>query len=155
MTTPDISRRAALRFLSILLFLLPALTFSSCESDEPDYLVGYYLTINSQVRLSLSDEDESQGTSSSPVADVLSNTVVKMREALLIAYPQNNHYGNDSGVISALDDIFMEYKSMYHSTEKNTVCVVKLYRASMDGEIVKKSRALKTYRFGARPVIVE
>ena len=151
-----ISRPARLLALLVLLvFPLAAATFTSCDSDEPDYLVGYYLTINSQVGLSLSEEDESQGTSSSPVADVLSNTVVKMREALLIAYPQNNRYGNDAGVIAALDDIFVEYKSMYQSTEKNTVCVVKLYRASMDGEVVKKSRALKTYRFGARPVVVE
>lgn len=150
---PTIARLWA---LAMLLIVLPsALMLTSCDSDEPDYMVGYYLTISSQVRLSLSEEDESQGTSSSPIADVLSNTIVKMRHALLVAYPQNNRYGNDAAVIASLDDIFDEYKSMYHSSERNAVCVVKLYRASMDGEIVKRSRALKTYRFGARPVMTD
>ena len=131
------------------------MALSSCGSDEPDWLIGYYMTINAQTRINLSDDDESQGTSAQPVADVLSNTIVQMRVALQEAYPENNHQGNDAAVLTALDQIYKKYKTMYGGEEKNAVCIVKLYRASMDGEIVKKSTALKTYRFGARPVQFE
>ncbi len=142
-----LSRRLLISIL--LMFTLAAST--SCGSDEPDWLVGYYMTINSQVRISLSEEDESQGTSSQPIADVLSNTIVKMRNALHEAYPVNGRTGNDAAVISALDDIYRQYKLMYGGDERNTVCLVKLYRAAMDGEIVMRSTPLKTYHFGARP----
>ena len=124
---------------------------SSCDNDEPNLDVGYYLGIQSQVRLNLSENEESQGTSAQPYADMLSTTIVRMRVALRNAYPVPNTYGNDSRVIAALDDIFMEYKSMYGSSERNTVCVVKLYRARMENNIVKKSKTLKTYHFGAIP----
>ena len=140
------------RLILATMLILPLATLYSCSSDEPDMLVGYYMTINSQVRLSLYEEDESQGTTASPVADVLSTTLVKMRTALQNAYPQNNTRGNDSRVIAACDAIYRQYKTMYGGEELNTVCVVKLYRASMDGEVVKHSKTLKTYHFGARPV---
>ena len=146
------TRLAPLQFLLLMMLLvIPASTLTSCGDDEPDMLVGYYLGIQSQVRLTLSEEDESQGTSASPVQDMLSTTIVRMREALRTAYPMPNYYGNDSHVISALDDIYMDYKAMYGGSERNTVCVVKLYRARMEGEIVKKSKTLKTYHFGAIP----
>ena len=124
---------------------------SSCGNDEPDLDVGYYLGIQSQVRLSLYEEDESQGTSASPVADVLSTTIVRMRKALALAYPKPNAYGNDAHVIAACDDIYMDYKKSYGPSERNIVCVVKLYRARMEDDIVKKNTALKTYNFGALP----
>lgn len=132
--------------------VMPLTFMTSCSNDEPDMLVGYYMTIDSQVRLSLYEEDESQGTTSSPIVDVLSYTLIQMRNALRNAYPQNNTHGNDAKVIAACDGIYKKYKSMYGAEERNTVCIVKLYRASMDGEVVKRSKALKTYRFGARPV---
>lgn len=132
--------------------VMPLTFMTSCSNDEPDMLVGYYMTIDSKVRLSLYEEDESQGTSSSPIVDVLSYTLVQMRTALRNAYLQNNTHGNDAKVIAACDGIYKKYKSMYGAEERNTVCIVKLYRASMDGEVVKRSKALKTYRFGARPV---
>ena len=54
------------------------------------------------------------------------------------------------------DYIYNEYHSMYGSIEKNTVCVVKLYRARIDDEgVVKKSTPLKSYHFGAQPPSTE
>ena len=146
---------AALAWLiAAMALILPSLT--SCSSDEPDLFIGYYMSINSKVRLNLSEMDESQGTSSQPEADMLSYTIVRMREALQIAYPQPNKYGNDAAVITALDNIYQPYHEMYGHYEKNTVCVVKLYRARMDEEgIVKKSTPIKTYRFGAQPPSTE
>lgn len=140
------------RLILIFGMLVGVLTgASSCENDEPDLEVGYYLNIQSQVRLSLYEEDESQGTSASPVADVLSTTIIRMRNALALAYPMRNTHGNDARVIAALDDIYMDYKNSYGPSERNIVCVVKLYRARMEDDIVKKSTALKSYNFGALP----
>ena len=142
----------SLRILLLaILMACTSLSFSSCGNDEPDLLVGYYLSIQSQVRLNLTEKDESQGTSSAPVADMLSSTIVRMREALRNTYPTLNYQGNDAMVIAACDHIYMEYKSMYGANERNTVCIVKLYRTGMDGETVKNSKALKTYHFGAIP----
>lgn len=137
----------------ITVLALTTLSLTSCGSDEPDLLVGYYMTINSQVRLNLSEMDESQGTSSQPEADMLSYTIVRMRNALHEVYTHPSTQGNDAVVIAALDYIYNDYHSMYGAFEKNTVCVVKLYRARLDEEgVVKKSTPLKSYRFGAQPV---
>ena len=147
--------------LPVLAWLIVAMamivpSLSSCGNDEPDLLIGYYMTIQSKVRLNLSEMEESQGTSSQPEADVLSQTIVRMRHALHEVYTHPSPQGNDAVVISALDYIYNEYHSMYSSIEKNTVCVVKLYRARIDDEgIVKKSTPLKSYHFGAQPPSTE
>jgi hypothetical protein len=144
--------RSSIRFLVLMtLFVIPSSSLTSCDDDEPNLDVGYYLGIQSQVRLSLYEDDESQGTSASPVADPLSTTIIRMRAALRDAYPMPNTHGNDSRVIAALDDIFMDYKTTHHASERNTVCIVKLYRTRMENDIVKKSKTLKTYHFGAIP----
>ena len=72
-----------IRFTLLALLCLGAsLVPMSCGNDEPELLVGYYLRIDSQVRLSFYEQDEEQGTSADPEADVLSNTILKMRAAL-------------------------------------------------------------------------
>jgi len=142
--------------IAALALIAPSLSLMSCDNDEPELLIGYYMTINSQVGLNLSENDESQGTSSQPEADMLSYTIIRMREALHEVYTHPSTQGNDAVVIAALDYIYQDYHAMYGAYEKNTVCVVKLYRARIDDEgIVKKSTALKTYRFGAQPVQTE
>lgn len=142
--------------LLIVAMALIAPSLTSCDNDEPDLLIGYYMTIQSKVRLNLSEMDESQGTSSQPDADVLSQTIVRMRKALHEVYTHPSTQGNDAVVISALDYIYNEYHDMYGSIEKNTVCVVKLYRARIDDEgVVKKSTPLKSYHFGAQPPSTE
>jgi hypothetical protein len=138
-----------------LLLMMPLVMGTSCGSDEPDWLVGYYMTINSETRLNLTENDESQGTSSQPYADVLSNTIVKMRTALNEFYQEPTTHANDAVILTALDNIYKQYKAMYGHLEKNTVCVVTIYRAAMDGEIVKRSTPLKTYHFGALPPGIE
>lgn len=140
--------------LTLLLFLT-ALMPTSCGSDEPEMLVGYYLTIDSQVRLSLLENDEEQGTSANPDEDVLSNTIVKMKKALQDSYPEATYNGNDAAVIAALDDIYKQYKSMYSHLERGTVCTVKLYRAKLDNGIVVNSKSIKVFLFGALPQSTE
>lgn len=137
--------------LLALLFSCLMLVVCSCSKDEPNWLVGYYMTIQSQVKLSLSDEDESQGTSPDKAVDVLSNTVRRMRVAMQEAYPQDTRAGDDVAVLTACGDIYKDYKLSYADKEGHTVCVIKLYRAKKNGDIVIESTPLTTYHFGALP----
>ena len=71
----NINRHLFISLRGLLLavaLVMPQVFLTSCGSDEPDWLIGYYMTIQSKVRLNLSEMDESQGTSSQPDADVLS-----------------------------------------------------------------------------------
>ena len=135
--------------LSALLFSCMLLVVSC--GDEPDWNIGYYLSIQSQVQLSLSEDDNSQGTASDKTVSVLSNTVRRMRKALQEAYPEDMHTGNDAAVLAACDKIYRDYKEAYADKEGYTVCVVKLYRTKKDGDVVRESKALTTYHFGVLP----
>ena len=81
----------------------------------------------------------------------LSLTIVRMRAALHNVYSRPTVTGNDAAVITACDNIYNEYHAKYAGVERNTVCVVKIYRARMADGIVKESIPLKTYHFGAQP----
>lgn len=121
--------------VALLVALSPVL--SSCSSDEPDLLVGYYMEIQSSTAFMASSEDEDQGTMSDhDDANVLYTTVMGMKRALKEVYPEPRVDGNDAAVIAALDAVYRPYKAMYGQLERNTICVVKLYRTSMDGTIV-------------------
>ena len=145
-----------IRFTLLALLCLGAsLVPMSCGNDEPELLVGYYLRIDSQVRLSFYEQDEEQGTSADPEADVLSNTILKMRAALKQAYPEPTLEGDDAAVITALDNIYKKYKRFYSHLEKGTVCTVKLYRAKLDDGIVVNSRPMTVFLFGALPPTYE
>lgn len=141
----------ASRWLLAALMACMLVTSTSCGNDEPDYLIGYYLNIQSQVNLNLSDYDESQGTSASMSSSVLSTTIVNMRKALEATYPTATLQGNDSAVLTALDNIYRNYKIAYSGVEGHTVCIVKLYRTHLDGEVIVDSRCLTTYHFGIIP----
>lgn len=123
----------------------------SCGSNEPDWLIGYYMTIQSKVRLSLSNDDESQGTTPDKAVDVLSNTVRRLRTAMQEAYPHDTRTGDDVAVLSACDNIYRDYKASYADKEGYTVCTIVLYRAKKNGEVVIDNKPLTTYTFGALP----
>ena len=74
-----------------------------------------------------------------------------MRAALQEAYPAYTHQGNDVAVLTSLNDIYRAYKVAYSDFEGYTVCVLTLYRAKMDGDIVVGSQPITTYHFGALP----
>ncbi len=138
--------------LTLSLLLFPLMSLTSCGDDESDLMVGYYLSIQSQVGYMSSSENEGQGTmSDSNYGNVLYTTITKMRQALHNAYPIVSKEGNDVAVLSACDNIYREYKNMYGALEKNTICVVKIYRTRMDGDIVVNSKTLTVYHFGALP----
>ena len=125
---------------------------ASCGGDEPEYQVGYYLSINSSESFMASQDDEDQGTmSDTPNGNVLYTTITRMRNALRNAYPTPDTQGADVEVLKACDKIYRDYKGMYGEYEKNTICVVKIMRTKLDDGIVVNSRTLTTYSFGALP----
>ena len=136
--------------LCVLLFSCILGTLS-CGNDEPDWMIGYYMSINSQVRLTLSESEDAPGTTSNLTVDVLSTTVRNLKTALHEAYPEDTRSGNDAAVLTACDKIYRDYKSSYSDKEGHTVCVINLYRAKKENGIVVESTPLKTYTFGALP----
>ena len=125
---------------------------ASCGHDDPDLMVGYYLSINSSEAYMASNEDEGQGTmSDTQNGNVLYTTLTRMKNALRDIYPTPDYKGADREILVACDKIYRDYKGMYGEYEKNTICVVKLMRTSMDDGIVVGSRTLTTYSFGSLP----
>lgn len=142
------------RLLTLLLFT-SLLLVTSCGNDEPEWFVGYYLEIDAQVAISLSDEGQDHGIMPDMGLDVLSNAVRRMRDALLEVYPEDTRTGNDVAVLTACGDIYRKYKRAYSDYEGHTVCVVKLFRAKKDSQgIVRESTPLTVYQFGVLPVNV-
>ena len=140
------------RFLLVVVLVGTLAGVASCGSDEPEYKVGYYMSINSSESFMASEDDEDQGTmSDTPNGNVLYTTITRMKKALRNAYPTPDTKGADVAVLMALDKIYRDYKGMYGEYEKNTICVVKIMRASLDNDIVVSSRTLTTYSFGALP----
>lgn len=139
-------------FLVVVVLVGTLAGVASCGGDEPEYLVGYYLSVNSSEAYKASDEDESQGTmSDTQSGTVLYKTITRMKNALSKAYPTPVIKGDDVAVLTACDKIYRDYKSMYGEYEKNTICVVKIMRVSLEGDIVVGSRTLTTYSFGSLP----
>lgn len=136
--------------MGLLLAFCPLLM--SCGDDEPDMLVGYYMEIQASTSYWAADDDEEQGTMSDHEdANVLYTTITRMKQTLKETYPAPTHEGNDAAVITALDNIYHRYKTMYGHLERNNICTVKLNRIKLDGTIVKSSQAIKIYHFGALP----
>lgn len=138
--------------LAIVMLVGAVSGMTSCSSDEPELKVGYYLSISSSTGYMASSDDEDQGTmSESPNGNVLYTTISRMKAALRNAYPTPDTQGADVAVLMACDKIYRTYKGMYGPYEKNTICVVKVMRVSLDEDIVVSSRTLTTYSFGALP----
>ena len=151
MKLSDFSKRLVLSTLVLLSCLfIPC----SCGNNEPDWFIGYYLSVDSQIRLSLSEDDENQGTMPDRTVDIVSNVIRRMKAALQEAYPEDNLKGDDSAALAACNNIYMAYKHAYSEYEGNTVVVVKLYRVKKDNDVVKESTPLTVYHFGALPITV-
>lgn len=142
-------------FLPLLIISLMtiglAVVFNSCGDDDEMALIDYYLNVSSRESLGVTSEDEEQGTMGQPNSNVLANTIWKMKKALRDNYPEATIQGNDRDVVTCVDNIYNEYKAMYGHLERNTICVVKLYRVKKIDGIIRDSTPLQVYHFGAIP----
>lgn len=128
----------SLRFFIIsLLCVFSASVFTSCEnSDEPMTTIDYYVSIESKALLH---------NSADPRGDQMVTVTNQMNDAIFGAYPIQTSYGNDAGVLQACDEAYNNYRKFYPSGAQSSQCVLKLYRARMEGGVIKQSVALKSY----------
>lgn len=132
-----INSRTLKRMMFMLLCLVTVTVFTSCESaEEPEVAIDYYLTIESRVPLK---------NTLSPRGNMMGQITSRMKTAIHEVYPVPNLQGDDVAVLVACDEAYSYYREAYPAGAQNTECVAKLYRARMQGKIVKRSVAIKTY----------
>ena len=137
-------------FLGLFVIALVMVTFASCgdKENEDDNVYGYYMTIQSQVPITLWEGDESQGTMPDGEFDIMSRTISNMKYALSTATSEHNSRSvNDAAAIRACDDIYNDYATAYADEKGNTVCFVKIIRSRLVNGIAMDSYTLKTYHF--------
>ena len=131
-----------------LLFALVVLgSLVSCGGDDGPMDIDYYLNIQSTEAFKNSATDQQQGTTSESGTSIIYTSIMLMHQAIVKAYPVRGTTGNDAAVITACDEIYRSYLESQGEKDGPVVCVVSLCRAHMEGEIVKSSVPLKTYRF--------
>ena len=129
------------RAMLVALCLFAVTGFTSCNSDdEPDLVVGYYLSIHSRVRIF-----SRGGLPPDPKEHMIGKMTIMMKQRINDVYPVRDLEGNDAAVIVACDDVYDMYKESH--MQANAECVVVLNRAWMSGIVVKQSKPIKTYRF--------
>ncbi len=137
-------------FIRAILFL-SILTMACCKDghDEPNALYNYYMTIQSQVELELSDNAEEEGTLVGGQASVISRTVSRMRN--IMAQYESNQSSTDieAALLTACDSIYREYASAYVQYSGQTLCFVKINRRKLVDGKFQEGTTLKTYYFKA------
>lgn len=133
--------------LALLIVLL-----SSCQEREEVYDTGeykYYLEIQSEVRLHLSDNAEDEEGMVSPVLDRLSRTIYYMQQAVADNESlQSEPMVKEAALLTKCDSLYRNYADMNPENKGKAVCFVKLnrYRMKSDGT-VKDIVTLKYYQF--------
>ena len=134
------------------LIIIVMVALSSCKDSEDvngsdDYY--YYLDIQSEVTLNLKEADESQGTMSNSDYDLLSKTVLFMREAI----QQNNSLkGNnrerEAAMITICDSLYRNYADKNPTSKGFLICYVKLIRCTLyPNGTIKNMLPIKYYNF--------
>lgn len=124
----------------------------SCEKKEEVYDTSeykYYLTIQSQVRLHLSDNAEDEKGMVSPVFDRLSRTIYYMQKAVV---DNDSLHGEtrvkEAALFTTLDSLYRNYADMNPENRGNVICFVKLIRSRMNSDgTIRDAVALKYYQF--------
>ena len=129
--------------LLALLFILPLSALTSCgdDNDEPTTTIDYYIEV----------EEEFLVDGTIDHTDRYYSPVTLMREALRKAYPEPNAQGADQAVITACDEVYQRYNSMYDGKAEHLTCLFHLVRATKSGDIVKQGERLKTYAIDINP----
>ena len=137
-------------FIRAILFL-SILTMACCKDghDEPNALYNYYMTIQSQVALDLSENSEEEGTLVSGQVSVISRTVSRMRNVMAQYESDQNSTDIETALLTACDSIYREYASAYVQYSGQTLCFVKINRRKLVDGKFQEGTTLKTYYFKA------
>lgn len=125
--------------------------FPSCgdKNDEPDALYNYYMLIQSEVELELSDNAEEDGTLVGGQMSVISRTVSRMRNVMAQYDSNQNSTDIEAALLTACDSIYREYASAYVQYSGQTLCYVQINRRKLVDGKSQEGTTLKTYYFRA------
>ena len=125
--------------------------FTSCndKGDEPDAFFNYYMTIQSQVELELSDIAEENGTLVGGQVSVISRTVSRMQNVMTQYESDQNSTDIEATLLTACDSIYREYATAYVQYSGQTLCFVQIHRRKIVGGVTQEGTTLKTYYFRA------
>ena len=140
-------------FKMFLLLLVTVVTVASCSDKEEVYDTDefkYYLEIQTEVRLHLSDnaEDE-EGMAVNPEMDRISRTIYYMQQAVVDnESKQGETKVKEAALLMKCDSLYRNYTDMNPDNKGKAICFVKLnrYRMKTDGTI-KDAVTLKYYQF--------
>ena len=130
---------------------LLTVTLASCQSseDEPSVAYNYYMTIQSQVELELSDNAEAEGTLVGGQVSVISRTVSRMRNVMAQYESDQTTTDIEAALLTACDSIYREYSTAYVQYSGQTLCFVQINRRKLVGGKYENGTTLKTYYFRA------
>ncbi len=125
--------------------------FPSCgdKNDEPDALYNYYMLIQSEVELELSNNAEEEGTLVGGQVSVISRTVSRMRNVMAQYDSNQNSTDIEAALLTACDSIYREYASAYVQYSGQTLCYVQINRRKLVNGKSQEGTTLKTYYFRA------
>ena len=115
------------------------------QKSKELYLVNYYLAVDAEEFIGISEDDEANGTMASPTNHSIFITVLQMKKALKKAYPIALPEGSDGRVIAVCDSCYR--CSKYPNGKGETICTLRLIRTYQDGSHVLSSRQIKMYCF--------
>ena len=136
------------------LIAIVMLVVSSCKDSEDvngsNYY--YYLDIQSEVRLNLSEKTENENgkeSSTDSEYDRLANTVYCMRQAV---NENRSMKGDDrvkeASLLTTLDSLYRNYADMNPDKKRYLVCYIKLVRCSLyPNGTIKDAQSIKYYNF--------
>ena len=135
--------------LCIIAFMI--VLFSSCgdKNDEPDAVYNYYMLIQSQVALDLSDNAEEEGSMVGGQVSVISRTVSRMQQIMAQYESDQNSTDIEAALLTACDSIYREYSSAYVQYSGQTLCFVQINRRKIVDGKSQEGTTLKTYYFRA------
>ena len=139
-------------YKKLLWFIAAAMMiFFSCneKDDEPDAVWNYYMLIQSQVELELSDNAEEEGTLVGGQVNVISRTVSRMRQVMAQYESNQNTTDIETALLTACDSIYREYAYAYVQYSGQTLCFVLINRRKLVDGKSQEGTTLKTYYFRA------
>ena len=137
------------QILTVLFIIM--MIFTSCGNgeDEPNSTYNYYMLIQSQVELDISDGAEENGTMVGGQVSVISRTVSRMQRVMAQYESQQSSTDIETALLTACDSIYREYSSAYVQYSGQTLCYVQIVRRKLVNGETKEGTTLKTYYFRA------
>ena len=139
--------RNSLIWLIVILMMIG----TSCKDNEDVYNgeYTYYLTIQSEVMLHLTDDDDAaSGMNNEDTADRLSRTIYFMKQAVSKNETmQGDEREREAALLTTCDSLYRNYAETNPENKGHVVCYVKLIRCKRNNGTVTDAVTMKYYQF--------